>query len=206
MPRYKLYYFNARGRAEVIRWIFEMNNQEYDDIRLSREEWLLHKSDAPLGQCPWIDVDGVKIAQSSSIARYIAKQYGMAGKDDVEQAKVDMLAAYVEDLAAPLLQYRNETEADRKEKMKESLEKEKLPQFLNNFQRTLKQNKGGKGYFIGDSCTWCDIYIAQALDWVHMLGFDPLLSKYSLLKDHKQRIESHPKIAEWIAKRPESQY
>ena len=38
----------------------------------------------------------------------------MAGKDDVEQAKVDMLAAYVEDLAAPLLQYRNETEADRK--------------------------------------------------------------------------------------------
>ena len=35
--------------------------------------------------------------------------------------------------------------------MKESLEKEKLPQFLNNFQRTLKQNKGGKGYFIGDS-------------------------------------------------------
>merc|ERR1711860_42162 len=117
-----------------------------------------------------------------------------------------MLAAYVEDLAAPLLQYRNETEADRKEKMKGSLEKEKLPQFLTNFQRYLKRNKDSNGYFVGDSLTWCDIYIAQALDWVNMLGFDQILAKYPELVEHKKRIESHPKISAWIAKRPETQY
>ena len=43
MPNYKLTYFNVKGRAEVIRLIFAVAGVEYEDIRLSREEWAAMK-------------------------------------------------------------------------------------------------------------------------------------------------------------------
>ena len=39
MSNYKLYYFNAKGRAEVTRWLFAIADVKYDDIRLTGEKW-----------------------------------------------------------------------------------------------------------------------------------------------------------------------
>ena len=39
MPEIKLRYFNARGRAECIRWIMEFAGAKYQDIRFEREAW-----------------------------------------------------------------------------------------------------------------------------------------------------------------------
>ena len=39
MAKYKLIYFNTRGRAEVSRWLFAQAGVEYDDVRLTPEEW-----------------------------------------------------------------------------------------------------------------------------------------------------------------------
>ena len=34
MPSYKLTYFNVRGRAEVTRYMFKLNDVEFEDVRL----------------------------------------------------------------------------------------------------------------------------------------------------------------------------
>ena len=39
MPQYKLYYFNAKGRAEVCRLIFAAADVEYEDVRMEREKF-----------------------------------------------------------------------------------------------------------------------------------------------------------------------
>lgn len=39
MPEYKLIYFNARGRAELIRWIFAYGDIPYTDERFEMAEW-----------------------------------------------------------------------------------------------------------------------------------------------------------------------
>ncbi len=39
MSKYKLIYFNTRGRAEVSRWLFAQAGVEYEDVRLTPEEW-----------------------------------------------------------------------------------------------------------------------------------------------------------------------
>lgn len=36
---YKLYYFNGRGLAEVIRLTFEANGAKYEDVRYTQETW-----------------------------------------------------------------------------------------------------------------------------------------------------------------------
>jgi len=37
---------------------------------------------------PVLEVDGVKVPQSMTIARFLAKQFGLAGKDNFEQALI----------------------------------------------------------------------------------------------------------------------
>ena len=50
----------------------------------------------PFHQAPVLEVDGQMLAQSTAIARYLARQFGIAGKDEWEQALVDQ---YVECIA-----------------------------------------------------------------------------------------------------------
>jgi len=38
-PRYRLIYFNARGRAEHIRYIFAYAGVDYIDERVSNDRW-----------------------------------------------------------------------------------------------------------------------------------------------------------------------
>ena len=39
MPEYKLYYFDSRGRAEYIRYVLALVGVQYEDIRVSKDDW-----------------------------------------------------------------------------------------------------------------------------------------------------------------------
>ncbi|KAK6042592.1 glutathione S-transferase protein [Cooperia oncophora] len=92
MVQYRLLYFDGRGRAEVARQLFALANQDYVDVRISHEDWPKHKPDMPFGQVPALDVDGKILPQSFAINRYLARQFGYAGKNAFEEAMVDAFA------------------------------------------------------------------------------------------------------------------
>ncbi len=75
MVQYKLYYFNLRGRAELARLVFAAAGQEYEDVRIKKEDWPNYKPNAPFCQGPYLEVhDGsnvFKMAQSISIGKFI---------------------------------------------------------------------------------------------------------------------------------------
>ena len=52
----------------------------------------------PFGQVPVLECDGQIICQSIAIARYVAKENGLAGKDNWTQAQADMVVDCLMDL------------------------------------------------------------------------------------------------------------
>ena len=77
MPTYKLYYLPARGRGELIRWIFVQTGIPYENIRINGEEWASFKPKTPYGKIPVLDIDGKLLAGSGPIARYLAEEFGL---------------------------------------------------------------------------------------------------------------------------------
>ena len=51
----------------------------------------------PFRQVPVLEVDGKRLAQSDTIARYLARQHGLAGQNDWEQSLADMYVDCVYD-------------------------------------------------------------------------------------------------------------
>jgi len=98
MSKYKLYFFNGRGRAEVSRLIFAFAGQKFEDIRYEGVDWPSHKAEMPSRQMPVLEFEGTKLPQSLSIARFLAKQFQLVGRDNFEQAKVDAVADAINDL------------------------------------------------------------------------------------------------------------
>ena len=38
-PKVKLVYFHGRGRAEIVRWVLAAANMEWEDERISFDDW-----------------------------------------------------------------------------------------------------------------------------------------------------------------------
>ena len=47
--------------------------------------------DSPIGQVPFLEIDELKLPQSLSIARYLAREYNLVGKSNLDAAKADAI-------------------------------------------------------------------------------------------------------------------
>ncbi|XP_039272830.2 hematopoietic prostaglandin D synthase-like [Styela clava] len=201
---YKLYYFNSRGRAEMIRWIFAAADVKYEDIRLDKEQWAKKKSEMPFGQMPVLEViDGngtsTLIAESRAIERFLIKQFNLDGETDLDCAKIDSIQEYMSDLFRKMPFF--ESDLQKKEKlMKEAFEGPVAKAY-----EIVESQVGSSKYFLGEKLTWFDLAITAGSDV--LLMFNPnLFEKYPKLKKLHSTVRCHPNISAWIAKRPQTPY
>lgn len=61
----------------------------------------------PMGQMPVLDVDGQRVHQSMSIARYAARRAGLAGSNDWETLLIDVAADTINDLRQSICSSKN---------------------------------------------------------------------------------------------------
>lgn len=203
MSTYKLYYFNARGRGEISRLIFAAAGQKYEDIRYERSEWPSHKGETPLGQIPVLEIDGLKLPQSLSMARFLAKQFNLAGRDNLEQSKVDAVVDTAYDGWAKILPLRKEEDPVKKKELMKKFLTEELPKDFKNLEVLAKLYSDGGPFFVGNQLTWADLYV---YDIVHtLLQFDAnCLDNFSWLKQNRAEVEKQPRVAEYLKNRPQS--
>jgi len=203
-PQYKLTYFNARAVAEPIRLILAYAKVQYEDVRFEKEDWPKLKESMPWGQVPVLEVNGVQIAQSKTIARFVAKKHGLAGETELEQAKCDEYVDTLDDIRSESTKWWRETDEAKKAELKTALEQDVLPRYFNKFEAIIKKN--GNGLLVGKKVTYADIYLANNVDQlkVHFAGLD--LNKLPAVKKHSETIMSLPSIKDWIERRPKTQF
>lgn len=206
MSQYKLTYFNGRGRAELARLLFAVAGVQYEDIRIEKDAWPQLKPTTPFGQLPVLEVDGITLAQSNAIARLLARRFNLAGKTELDVAHVDMVVDCLEDTLTPALGFFHEADEARKAELQKKYLESQLPGFLENLEKLLKQNHDGDGYFVGDELTWADLAFLSIVSILKMVGAVDPTSKYPKLDALHKRVEQHPKVAEWLAKRPQTNY
>lgn len=92
MVHFKLIYFNARGRAEVIRYILAYVGHKYEDYRVSQNDWQLMKTKTVFGQLPVLEIsDGtstVQLGQSMAIVRFLGNHFKLNGINELEQVNL----------------------------------------------------------------------------------------------------------------------
>lgn len=206
MPSYKLIYFNSRGGAELARLVFAAAGKEYEDMRIPREEWPNKKADQPLKALPVLEVDGKKFCQGMAIARYLAREFGLMGKTNLDAFRIDELCEAISELFQSFIKVFHEQDEKRKEDLKKTLNDETLPKFSAFLEMRLKENDGGKGFVVGNELSLADLLVYNSMSMIRGLqqrfGLTDPFEKFESLNAHFTRIDAVQNIAEWVKKRP----
>ncbi|CAL8110920.1 unnamed protein product [Orchesella dallaii] len=205
-PQYKLRYFNMRAAAEPIRLIFAHANVEYEDIRVAREDWPELKPSMPWGQMPVLEIDGVYLAQSVAICRYLARKYNLIGETELDAAKCDEYVDAIMDMRQDAGKFFREQDAAKKEELKQQIVGETVPKYLEKFNKILTQSDSG--FLVGKKLTYADIFVSYIIDGIvlKVLQQPEALANYPVIQKHIDLVNSQNGIREWIAKRPETPF
>jgi len=198
---YKLTYFDLRGRAEPARLVFALAGQEYEDVRIKREEWPALKQTLTWGQIPVLQVGDKTIAQSGTIIRFLGRRFNLAGSNDFEMAKCEELADAMTDVqtewSKAIFFEKDET---KKAAALKTLKEESLPKYLGTFNKI--QGENGGNFLVGKSATWADVWVANALEQFEGTFGAELLDKYPNLKKMKTALFAIPSVKAYVDKRP----
>jgi len=203
MPNYELIYFPGRGRAETVRMLLAKANVKYVDTRINPADWPKMKGDTPYGALPILKVDGMVVANSMAICRYLATQNGLAGKNPIETASIDACCEAITDIREKFLAVNGAKKEEKDNKI--AAFKESLTEMLGKLETNLKKNKGGNGYFY-DKISMADIHFFTVLEPV-LAGIDAkALTNFPKLSALYDRVKADPAISTWVQTRPASDW
>jgi len=200
-PVFTLFYFNVKALAEPIRFLFAYGNQEYEDVRVARDEWPALKPTMPMGQMPVLEVDGRRVHQSVSMARFVAKRVGLAGNNDWENLIIDTAVDTVNDFRLKIAVVSYEPDDEVKQKKQITLNTEVIPFYLEKLDNLAKENNG---HLALGRLTWADVYFAGVLDYLNYMAKTDLVENHPNLKKVVETVYALEPIKAWIEKRPQT--
>ena len=160
----KFYYFNLQARGELTRLILAASGKAYEDIRYDFEGWPQYKPKMILGQCPVLELaDGTQLPQSLTIARYVAREGGLAGADNLESAKIDAVVDTQRDVNEEFYKFFFEKDEVKKEELKKKFLEEALVKHVDNLGKLKKAYSKDEKYFVGTKLSWADIFVFQSI-------------------------------------------
>ncbi|XP_065370139.1 glutathione S-transferase [Calliphora vicina] len=199
---YTLFYFNVKALAEPLRYLFAYGGIEYEDVRVTRDEWPALKPTMPMGQMPVLEVDGKRVHQSISMARFLAKTVGLCGATPWEDLQVDIVVDTINDFRLKIAVVSYEPEDEIKEKKLVTLNNEVIPFYLEKLEQTVKDNDG---HLALNKLTWADIYFAGILDYMNYMVKRDILEQYPALRGVVDTVNAMEPIKAWIEKRPQTE-
>ncbi len=204
MAKYKLTYFDFDGgRGEPIRIAFHSADIEFEDHRISFEEFVAQRDSMPFRCTPVLEVDGVPVTQSNAMARYVGRMAGLYPADPIQALYCDEVLGAHEDL----LHYVVHTfglEGDALKRAREELVDGWLSTFIRGFEELLK--RGGGEYFADGRLTMADLKAFVQLRSLRSGNLDHVPTDIvdrlaPTLAKHEARIASDPLVVAYYASR-----
>ncbi|XP_046358204.2 glutathione S-transferase 1-like [Haliotis rufescens] len=196
MASYSLLYFNGRGRAEIIRLLFTLKGQDFEDKRVTHETWPAEKPKTPFGQMPVLTIDGKVYTESLAIAKFLAKEFGFYGSTNQEEYEIDQITGMCNDLFTEMVREFFEQDKERKANMTQNLKEKTKPRFVGNLEKILSAK--GKGYCIGETLSLGDLVLYDTLDG---RVADDIIDKYPNVKAVMNNVRSNDRIKAYLAAR-----
>ena len=207
----KIYYSHTPfWRAEVLRVSLFISNIPFEDVRISREEfinmiktgYLPNGKKVPFHQLPVIEVDGEIIGQTGAIARYCGKISNLYSKDNINAAKIDQVidaATDITNLVSPTIR---EKDAQKKVEDRLLLKNKLLPRWFRYLENILSESTSD--WFVENKMTIADIAMWRLLGWLISGIIDgiptTIVDSYPKLKNIHTNVHHHPKVQEWMLK------
>jgi len=204
-PKIKLTYFPIRARGEVARMILAEGGLAYEDNRVEFADWGKLKSSTPFGQMPLLEYDGVELAQSAAIERFLARKTGLFGSNDFEGAQIDSVHEAVLDVGVKFVDVVMAGIGSGSDKEKAAWKAlwEQTEKYSVLLEKVLKANNNGEGYFVGKSVTYADLHFYVL--WEEFLNHNKkVFANAPLLEALFVRVSKRERIAKWLAARPPS--
>ncbi|BFZ22263.1 hypothetical protein BsWGS_25302 [Bradybaena similaris] len=199
MPKYKLTYFDSRGRGEPCRLLFVLAGQEFEDVRIPFQEWSKFKTSTPFGQLPLLEIDGQIFSQSNALSCYLAREFGYYGKTNLESLEIDQVVFLINDFVQEVYKFFFQTDEQKKAELKQHFVDVEMPKYLGFFEKLLEAN--ATGYFVGNSLTLADLVVYDLVSDVQQLSPDGALDKFPRVKEHLNLVESNERIRAYIVNR-----
>ncbi|HZB89910.1 MAG TPA: glutathione S-transferase [Stellaceae bacterium] len=209
--RYELYYWpEIQGRGEFVRLALEEAGADYADVarerggtekmvRLMEEKRTATPPFAP----PFLKAGKLVIGQTANILLYLGGALGLAPASEAGRLWTHQLQLTMADLVveahdthhpiAGSLYYEDQRpEAKRRA---EIFRRERMPKFLDHFERVLERNPAGDKHLVGARLSYADLSLFQIVEGL----------RYAFPRAMKRRERRHPRILalhDRIAERP----
>ena len=189
-------------RAEIARLSLFIGNIEFEDVRITSDEFQRVKSNGqldngikiPFNQLPCLVVDEVSIAQTGGIARFCGKLANLYPQNNnLEAAKIDQFIDMATDLTVLV--------ASTKVEDRNNLVIGELSRKLSILNKSIELSNN---YLVNNNISIADIAIWRLMGWLTSGSLDGI--PLDLLKEHENiskiclLVDKHPKVNEWIKK------
>ena len=206
----KIYYSHLPfWRAEVLRVSLFIKDIPFEDVRVSREEFihliktgfLPNGKRSPFHQLPVIEVDDKIIGQTGAIARYCGKVSNLYSDDMLKAAKIDQIidaATDITNIVSPTIREKDEV---KKMEDRKVLVNKLLPRWFRYLENLLSEDDST--WFV-EKMTIADIAMWRLLGWLTSGIIDGIptsvVDDFPKLKNIHHQVHTHPKVQEWMLK------
>ena len=206
----KIYYSHLPfWRAEVLRVSLFIKDIPFEDVRISREEFihmiktgfLPNGVKVPFHQLPVMEVDGEIIGQTGAIARYCGKISNLYADDMLKAAKIDQIidaATDITNVVSPTIREKDEVKKIEDRKI---LVNKLLPRWFRYLENLLSEDDS---IWFVEKMTIADIAMWRLLGWLTSGIIDgiptSIIDDFPKLKNIHHQVHTHPKVQEWMLK------
>ncbi|MGB5812097.1 MAG: glutathione S-transferase family protein [Polyangiales bacterium] len=204
MPKLKLTYFDIHGgRAEPARLALRLGGIDFEDDRISFQEFGANRKGYPFRRVPVLQIGDIELSQCNAINRYVARLAGLYPADPLQAAYCDEVMDAVEDVVSKQVTTMSIKDEEQKKAAREALADGPIKLYLEQLSAML-ETRGGE-YFADGQLTVADL---KVMVWVRSLRAGILDHVPADLAErvaptlvaHLERVLGHPKIADYYAR------